>query len=266
MGAFLALLLGLALLLVLLLMRRGGRADRQALAAPDPALARLLDAQLPWRVCLTRAQRKRHLQHVQRLLQRLEFYGCNGFEVQLQQAQLVCGIAALLWLRDDSEPFPALRSVLLYAAAFGVRDPEPDELGLVWDEPLETLGESWSAQRVILSWAAVEAALAGEPLNVVVHEFSHQLDDLAPEAEGAPPLKDFSDWSRVMASEFAALQQRDSPVIDSYGAQSPAEFFAVVMESFFQDGPALRQQHPELYQLLAGYVGFETHALIPSDG
>ena len=261
MSAFLALLLGLALLLVHLLMRRGGQAARQDIVAPDPALARLLDAQLPWRACLTSSQRERHLRHTQRLLQRLEFFGCNGFEVQLQQAQLVCGIAALLWLRDDSEPFPALRSVLLYPAAFGVRDPEPDELGLVWDEPLETLGESWSAQRVVLSCAAVEAALAGDPLNVVVHEFSHQLDDLAPEAEGAPPLTDFSDWSRIMASEFAALQERDSPVIDPYGAQSPAEFFAVVMESYFQDGPALHQQHPALYRLLASYVGFETRGM-----
>lgn len=261
MSIWLALLLGLALLAGLYCMQRGGRGAAHTIEAPNPALARLLDAQLPWRRCLTSAQRDRHLRHTQRLLQRLDFYGCNGFEVTLQQAQLVCGLAALLWLRDDSEPFPALRSVLLYPAAFGVRDPEPDELGLVWDEPLETLGESWSAQRVILSWEAVEAALGGDPLNVVVHEFSHQLDDLAPEAEGAPPLPEYAQWSRIMGAEFEALQHCESPVIDPYGAQSPAEFFAVVMESYFQNGPALHELHPELYQLLADFVGFETRQL-----
>lgn len=239
-----------------------GRAQRAALESPpDAALEHELDARLPWRACLSPGQRTRHLRQAQRLLQRLNFYGCNGLEVQPQQAALICGIAALLWLRDDSRPFPKLRSVLLYPAAFGVRDPEPDELGLVWDEPVETLGESWDGQRVVLSWADVEAALAGDAVNVVIHEFTHQLDDLAPAAEGAPPLPDYRDWSRIMRAEFEALQQRDSPVIDPYGAQSPGEFFAVVVEAYFQDGWALRHHHPELYALIAGYLGFESDGL-----
>ena len=258
----------MALTLVLLLLAvgllwwvwRSPRAVLKPVHVP-PELPPQLDQNLPWRSLLNAEQRARHERQTQRLIEQLQFIGCNGLQVTEQQVVLVCGIAALLCLGAEQPPFPQLRTVLLYPAAFGVRDPEPDELGLVWDEPVETLGESWSGQRVVLSWADVEAALAGDPVNVVVHEFAHQLDDAAPQAEGAPPLADYTEWSRVMQAEFASLQAGEGPVIDPYGAQSPGEFFAVVVESFFQEGPALRQHHPELYSLIAGYLGFESDAL-----
>ena len=37
-------------------------------------------------------------------------------------------------------------------------------------------------------------------------------------------------------------------VIDSYGATSPAEFFAVVTETFFEKPYQLERQHPKLYE------------------
>lgn len=226
-----------------------------------PELPPRLDQNLPWRGLLNAEQRARHERQTQRLIEQLQFIGCNGLQVTDEQIVLVCGIAALLCLGAEQPPFPQLRTVLLYPAAFGVRDPEPDELGLVWDEPVETLGESWSGQRVVLSWADVEAALAGDPVNVVVHEFAHQLDDAAPQAEGAPPLPDYKEWSRVMQAEFAALPAGEGEVIDPYGAQSPVEFFAVVVEAYFQSGAALAEQHPALYRLMARYFGFDTDGL-----
>ena len=255
-----ALILGLLAALLLWWVWRSPSPTLRPVHVP-PELPPQLDQQLPWRVLLNAEQRARHERQTQRLIDQLQFLGCNGMQVTDEQIVLICGIAALLCLRGEEPPFPQLRTVLLYPAAFRVRDPEPDELGLVWDEPVETQGESWSGQRVVLSWADVEAALAGDPVNVVVHEFAHQLDDAAPQAEGAPPLPDYTNWSRVMQAEFAALQAGEGAVIDPYGAQSPGEFFAVVVEAYFQSGAALAEQHPALYQLMAGYFGFETNEL-----
>ena len=256
-----ALILGLLAALLLWWVWRSPSPALKPVQVPA-ALPPLLEQRLPWRCLLNAELRARHERQTQRLIDQLQFIGCNGLQVTHEQVVLVCGIAALLCLSAEQPPFPQLRSVLLYPAAFGVRDPEPDELGLVWDEPVETLGESWSEQRVVLSWADVEAALAGDPVNVVVHEFAHQLDDAAPQAEGAPPLPDYTEWSRVMQTEFAALQAGKGAVIDPYGAQSPGEFFAVVVEAYFQSGAALAEQHPALYQLMAGYFGFETNGLV----
>ena len=36
-------------------------------------------------------------------------------------------------------------------------------------------------------------------------------------------------------------------LLDAYGATDPAEFFAVLTECFFEQGAALRADHPDLY-------------------
>jgi MtfA peptidase len=63
----------------------------------------------------------------------------------------------------------------------------------------------------------------------------------------------------VMQREFDALQARlsrgEQGLINAYGATEPAEFFAVVSEVFFEQGPALQREHPLLYQELSAYFG-----------
>lgn len=55
----------------------------------------------------------------------------------------------------------------------------------------------------------------------------------------------------VLRQEFEALvdktRQRHRSVIDGYGDNNPAEFFAVVTEAFFEKTRQLRANHPELY-------------------
>ena len=187
-------------------------------------------------------------------LRQKRFVGCNGLQLDDDMRVAVAGLACLLLLRPDARLFPAVRSVLLYPDAFLVHHDEPDELGLVADGPVEQIGESWEGDRVILSWADVQAALQGDEVNVVVHEFAHQLDDESQDVEGAPELSDYTRWSAVMQREYERLQRhRRPPVLDPYGAESPGEFFGVVTEAFFQRPAELRRHHAELYRLLADF-------------
>lgn len=228
----------------------------------EPTLQAALDQALPReRGWLDEAGRRRHADQVRAFLARVRFIGCEGLSVSPRHRLTVAGLAALLVLRPQARGYPGLRSVLLYPGAFAVPQAEPDELGLVADEPVPHLGESWEGERVILSWADVEAALAGDPVNVAVHEFAHQLDDETPGAPGAPALDDprlAARWAEVMSAEFARLRRhRRPPVLDPYGADSPAEFYGVVTEAFFQQPLRLRQHHAELYALLRDYYGFD---------
>ncbi len=47
-------------------------------------------------------------------------------------------------------------------------------------------------------------------------------------------------------------------LLDPYGTVSEAEFFAVVTECFFDQPIEMRQQHPELYELLMGFYRQDT--------
>jgi Mlc titration factor MtfA (ptsG expression regulator) len=234
------------------------RRNRPARLPFPEAWRALLKRRLPILARLTPEQRALHERHVQDFFNEIRFIGCNGFEVTEDMRVLVAGMACLLILRPDAVLFRGLSTVLLYPTAFWVRHQEPDEFGLVSDEPQLQIGESWNGQRVVLSWEDVEAALDGDPVNVVVHEFAHQLDDESPGSPGAPKLADYGEWSRVMQAEFDRLKHRASPVLDDYGLEGPTEFFAVATEAFFQNGRALRRHHRPLYLLLRDYYRIET--------
>lgn len=110
---------------------------------------------------------------------------------------------------------------------------------------------------MVLSWDDVlyDAAEQEEGCNVVFHEFAHQLDDENGPADGVPPLPDrsmYDDWARVLNREYEQLRDdvkhHRKTLIDEYGATNPAEFFAVVTETFFCLPVQLKKRHPELYE------------------
>tara|TARA_R110000787_G_scaffold12074_60_gene39517 strand:- start:1074 stop:1862 length:789 start_codon:yes stop_codon:yes gene_type:complete len=209
---------------------------------------------------LSPEQRQGYHDKVQQFVSKKAFVGCAGLEVTDEMKTLIAGWACLLILRKDAQLFPGVRSILIYPGPFRAAVSAPDENGLVADQPPWMSGESWSGQRVILSWQDVEAALDGGPTNVVVHEFAHQLDDEFPQSEGAPLLPDYQRWAEVMQREFDEHRSQTRPsLLDPYGAENPAEFFSVASETFFQRGAEFSDQHPHLYQLLEDYYGIETH-------
>ena len=220
--------------------------------------------ELPHLALLDATLRARHAARVDEFLARKRFVGCDGLELTDEMRESIAVMASLMILRPRSKVFPRLHSVLVYPDAFLVPS-EPDEDGLVWEEFEERVGESWDGDRVILSWPDVEAAFEGDDVNVVVHEFAHQLDAEKAGAEGATPSLTAERWEGVMAAEFARLQRhRRPPVLDPYGAESPAEFFAVATEAYFQRGALLKQHHAALYELLRDYFLIET-GLLRSD-
>lgn len=238
------------------------RGPRVVAAAPPADWPQRLGELVPQARWVPPALQARYLEQASRFLAEKRFIGCEGLAVTDDMRIAVAGLAALLILREDAEVFPALRSVLLYPDAFLVHHDEPDELGLVNDGPVEQVGESWQGDRVVLSWADVQAALDGDAVNVVAHEFAHQLDDETPDIDGAPHLVDYTRWSEVMQREYARLQRhRRPPVLDPYGAESPAEFFGVVSEAFFQRPVELQRHHAELYALLRDYYRLDPAAL-----
>lgn len=120
-------------------------------------------------------------------------------------------------------------------------------------------GESWSRGPVILSWDDITSDMA--PLhpghNVVVHEFAHKLDMLNGSANGMPPLhRDMlrEQWSKNFSQAFEHLRHRldhhHRPGINAYGANNPAEFFAVVSEYFFTDPQKLHHLSSAVYDQL----------------
>ena len=201
-------------------------------------------------------------EHIKAFVAEKPFIGCNGLEVTEEMRVLIAAQASLLLLNRRAGLFNGLRQVLVYPGAFVVDRVQNDAAGLVREGRQVLLGESWQQGQVVLSWDDVLAGAAdpADGRNVVIHEFAHQLDQESGAANGAPFLgrRDrYARWAATLGAAFGQLQRQvalgEPTLIDAYGATSPAEFFAVASEVFFEQPQALAAEQPALFAELAGF-------------
>lgn len=199
---------------------------------------------------------------IQQFLHQKKFVGCDGLGITDEIRVTIAGKACLLLLNRPTPAYPNLSFILVYPSAFIVPRSEVEAGGLVTHRDQILLGESWNDDRVLLAWDHVRRSNAeSDPgQDVVLHEFAHQLDSESGSTNGAPYLASrarYARWSAVFLREFALLQQaarrQEAGVIDPYGASSPAEFFAVATEAFFENPVALGQEHPALFAALSEF-------------
>ena len=168
--------------------------------------------------------------------------------------------------------------VVIYPGEFVISGELMDEDGVVHDVREQAAGEAARNGLILLSWQDVElgSALAQpgmQPYNVVIHEFAHTLELLSGESDGIPAFSsrlhagiDREEWADDLHAEYDAFADRCEQIpehrwdadpilslLDPYGAQHPAEFFAVASEVFFVEPASLLDTLPTLYALLQAF-------------
>lgn len=263
MGAlYLVVVIGL-LVIAVIVGRPWWRSRQRRARAAEPfneAWSALLWQRLPLYRVLPAALRGQLHGLIANLLAEKQFIGCADLAVNDEMRLTIAAQAALLQLNRDGELYPEVRSILIYPDRFFTEHRVHDMAGVEHRQRRLLSGESWQYGKVIVSWRDVTegAADPGDGYNVVLHEFAHALDHETGAANGLPLLPDAidrHDWQRILSGAYERLcgqvNAGTATLIDPYGAQSPAEFFAVVTETFFELPQALRSQEPELYGQLS---------------
>lgn len=187
-------------------------------------------------------------------LHQVEFLGCDGLEVTEEMRLSIAAQACLLVVNRDIW-FDTLRTLLIYPGAFKSVQPQRNGF-VVTKREIIRAGESWHRGPVILSWAHSlrGAQNPDDGQNVVLHEFSHQIDDLTGQANGVPLLakgQSFADWENAILPAYeqhvSDVQRGRKTVLDAYGAEGHEEFFAVGTETFFEKPEAMQHEMPEVY-------------------
>ncbi len=230
---------------------------------------RLLEERCPFYQRLPITDRHELQGHIQVFLAEKNFEGCGGLQLTNEIRICIAAQACLLLLHRKMDYFPELHSILVYPSAYFVNEIRHIGGGVMEERRHQRLGEAWPNGTVVLAWDAVYngAADPADGYNIVLHEFAHQLDYEDGAVNGAPALgaeKSWSSqklryeaWERVLSAEFARhrfASERGKPaVLDAYGAENPAEFFAVATEAFFERPLEMREKHPELFAELKQY-------------
>lgn len=183
------------------------------------------------------------------------FEACGGMEeVSDHMRYVIAAQACLLLVNRKHDYYRKLRSVLLYPSAYKAKNEHGGED--------VRLGESWNSGSVILAWDSVVAGGRddGDGHHVTLHEFAHQLDQVDGAADGVPELSTvgcYREWAVVFSAAFERFQIKldkgKKTVIDPYGATNPAEFFAVLTETFYEKPAQLQKNYPKVYEQLKKY-------------
>lgn len=220
-------------------------------------------------------EERRRLRYIaSEFLSQKHIVGAAGLEISALMRVQIAAQACILILELGTVQYAGWREIIVYPGRFVPTREVMDEAGVVHLTQDELSGEAWLGGPVILSYEDV--ALSGDidsaGYNVVIHEFAHKLDMLNGDANGFPPLhKEMSrdNWQRVFTAAYLDFCQRvdaadrrarrdggvslDALPIDPYASESPAEFFAVLSEAFFEIPARVHAVYPAVYDALRAF-------------
>ncbi|MCE9546410.1 MAG: zinc-dependent peptidase [Planctomycetia bacterium] len=236
------------------------RRRQRILAEPFPdGWLRILEDRLPHYARLPAADQQRLCDLLRFLIAEKNWEGCGGLQLTDEIRVTIAALACLLILRKGIDSYRRVMSILVYPGSY---------VAVESQFPLHELrevgareGEAWVGGTVIVNWAKLSEELRDDPgSNLVLHEFSHQLDMRDGLADGIPILdndQQYIEWRAVMSTEYAELiaaaQARQPTLLDKYGTKNQAEFFAVATECFFERPREMQEKHPPLYRVLGEY-------------
>lgn len=242
------------------------------------ARLRSLQATLPFFQSLPPEARRQLCANVSLFLHDKEFVGCEGLRVGDEMRVAIAAWACLLLVGRENRCYPDLHTILVYPGTYVARETHFEGLVETTADSARE-GESHYLGPVVLSWGDIETDLfhPEQGRNVIVHEFAHKLDEEDGVYDGRPLFAEGqsgSNWAPVFRREYERLRATvegnavgpegpagagepgddgEPSILDPYGAQSPAEFFAVASEAFFTLPVELRHHHRALYGELQAF-------------
>jgi MtfA peptidase len=215
-------------------------------------------AGLPFLASLSPAEQKELKILVDRFLQEKEFSAAGGLVLTDEICLSIAAQGCLPILKLGLSAYAGWVGIIIYPDEFVVPRQLQDEDGVVHEYEDVISGEAWEGGPLIISWH--DAQMAGTGYNVVIHEFAHKLDMLNGEADGIPALHSnlaVDTWEQVFFAAYEHFCQRvdagEATLVDPYASEHPAEFFAVLSESFFEQPQIVAREYPELYALMTDY-------------
>lgn len=239
---------------------RQRNAARIAVTAEQWAQA---EKRLPFLGHLSSEERSRLRELALQFLAEKQMSGARGLELNLQIQLSIALQACLLVLKPGLDWYQGWVGIVVYPGDFVIPRQLMDEHGILHEFDDAVLGEAWQGGPVLLSWSGERPETDG--INVVIHEFAHQLDMRNGIPDGLPPLHRGMSrraWVDAFAPAYEdfcqCVDQSDlngeETALDPYAAESPAEFFAVMSEAFFEAPQLLREEYPAVYaQLMLFY-------------
>lgn len=225
---------------------------------------KILQNQVGFYLTLDKAGRRRFERQVQVFLAEKKIIGLQT-TIDEQVRVLVAASAIIpVWGFEDWE-YPNLAEIYVTDGALSTHEYEEGQTSVVAGQIKPRGGR----HTVTLSKSALIQGFKNmaDRKNVGIHEFTHLIDGQDGATDGIPesrlPDHLVEPWSKLMYQKIEEIRKGENN-INTYGATSETEFFAVVSEYFFEKPGKLKERHPELYRMLTKIFNQNPRKRFPS--
>lgn len=209
-------------------------------------------------------QKKRFRQLISVFLDETRITGIRT-DVDETTRVLVAASAIIPVFAFEDWEYSRLGEVLIYPSSFD------DDYSTDENVPRDTLGMVGVGHLsgvMILSKPSLHSGfdIANDSNNVGIHEFAHLIDGADGHIDGIPPgvpAEVARSWIEWVAEELADPPDGRNHV-RPYAYTNEAEYFAVLVEYFFEAPDKLKQNNPELYEMLSTMFRQDTATIIPA--
>ena len=186
-------------------------------------------------------------------------------DVDEQTRVLVAASAIIPIFRFPDWEYRSLGEVLIYPDSF---DDSYQSSGSDPRNILGMVGTGHLSGVMILSKPALISGFSihSDGNNVGIHEFAHLVDAADGSIDGIPPGAPpelVASWVKWVSRELSSQTETRSHV-KPYAYTNEAEYFAVLVEYFFEQPATLKKKNPELYEMMEKMFRQDTAALLGS--
>lgn len=196
---------------------------------------------------LSAADRRKFIERVHRFIYIKTFTGKDGFELNQAVKTLISASAIQLTFGLEKYDLGKFKTFFIYPETFQANPHKFYIKGGV--TPAGQIGFSWPD--FMKGYMIVD-----DNYNLGLHEMAHalKLDAL----EGKNPDPEFKRkldlWLNKDQAEFEKLQNGHKSILRGYGGENMTEYFAVIVEQFFESPLQFHQNLPEVYQDFANML------------
>ena len=211
---------------------------------------------------LNEEQRERFRQMAKVFLDETRITGIRT-EVDDETRLLVAASAIIPVFGFPDWEYGSIGEVLIYPGAF---DDKFDTDAQAGGNTLGMVGVGHLSGVMILSKPSLLGGFTnpGDKDNVGIHEFAHLVDKADGSIDGLPPgvpAEVVRPWIEWVGKELAKPPGRRTH-IKEYAYTNEAEYFAVLVEYFFESPEVLQRKNPELYSMLEKMFRQDTKAML----
>jgi len=200
-----------------------------------------------------------------------EFIGVS-LDVSDEMKVIIAFYACILLLhKTTTNCYDSVKTIIIYPTAVALESIQAS--GGIYQQERFFIDGQATVDTVVIIWHdAKKEAYHLRHNNVIIHEFTHEIDLMTGEIDGVPPIErsKYDSWVKEFYGDYKKLNKVTLKnrgwgrykLLGSYAATNEAEFFAVVTERFFESPKSLQKHFPELYKELKDFFNIDTLSLV----